>query len=144
MLISVMTKLTYLATLAFGMTGLTIMTNHKRRFKNKIINISSSSNNNEAIVNSVNQRLIMHLLSFLKTSKFLNRAKKIGQTLLHRRILRRLVKSERVMSLGMIRLRTHVVKLQSLKLFRRLHTLNRHHRRIRSTRLAATSLLFNL
>ena len=141
MLISVMTKLTYLATLAFGMTGLTIMTNHKRRFKNKIINISSSSNNNEAIVNSVNQRLIMHLLSFLKTSKFLNRAKKIGQTLLHRRILRRLVKSERVMSLGM---RTHVVKLQSLKLFRRLHTLNRHHRRIRSTRLAATSLLFNL
>ena len=141
MLISVMTKLTYLATLAFGMTGLTIMTNHKRRFNNKIINISSSSNNNEAIVNSVNQRLIMHLLSFLKTSKFLNRAKKIGQTLLHRRILRRLVKSERVMSLGM---RTHVVKLQSLKLFRRLHTLNRHHRRIRSTRLAATSLLFNL
>ena len=141
MLISVMTKLTYLATLAFGMTGLTIMTNHKRRFKNKIINISSSSNNNEAIVNSVNQRLIMHLLSFLKTSKFLNRAKKIGQTLLHRRILRRLVKSERVMSLGM---RTHVVKLQSLKLFRRLHTLNRHHRRIRSTRLAETFLLFNL
>ena len=141
MLISVMTKLTCLATLAFGMTGLTIMTNHKRRFKNKIINISSSSNNNEAIVNSVNRRLIMHLLSFLKTSKFLNRAKKIGQTLLHRRILRRLVKSERVMSLGM---RTHVVKLQSLKLFRRLHTLNRHHRRIRSTRLAATSLLFNL
>ena len=141
MLISVMTKLTYLATLAFGMTGLTIMTNHKRRFKNKIINISSSSNNNEAIVNSVNRKLIMHLISFLKTSKFLNRAKKIGQTLLHRRILRRLVKSERVMSLGM---RTHVVKLQSLKLFRRLHTLNRHHRRIRSTRLAATSLLFNL